>query len=528
VTRIYADKKQSAQSVDQHRTAQVLPDLGGFSLGVSMNDKPFNLYMDIKEKLVRRGIPPAEIAFIHDAKTPEARERLFTAVRSGQIRVLIGSTAKMGTGMNVQERLLAMHHLDAPWRPADVEQRQGRILRQGNRFQEAFEFVYITTGSFDGYIWQVLETKARFIDQVMSGQVNAREIDDISKTALSMAEIKALASGDPEIMQMIAVENELTKLDSVRTAWLRNRQLMQMRLQSHRQQEAGVRAQIADLEEALRIRDAYASDDFSMEVLGQSYTKRKEAGAALNRAFMQYGREAGLIGSFQGFTLRAQLIGNLMDPVEMNIRLEYGAGKSLRAKVGESGLGTVQSIEAILRGLETALERLEKFAAGHLADIAAIEDGLHKGWEEAERYTSLKEDLAVLKQRVLRNDGEKPDVVSLSDEAGEVEQAQADAPHILRPKNGELEIAHILEAVQAAERVAFPEVEEGIALDPEVLEKEASNATALAAFSRAALAGAGQQVSFADWLDAHELDTKRKQKEVRKSQSQEAAQLTFF
>ncbi|MBC8333750.1 MAG: DEAD/DEAH box helicase, partial [Anaerolineales bacterium] len=174
-----------------------------------MKKKPFDLYQDIKQKLIWRGIPPNEIAFIHDAKTPEARERIFDAVRAGQIRVLIGSTAKMGTGMNVQDKLIAMHHLDAPWRPADVEQRQGRILRQGNSFQEVFEFVYITTGSFDAYIWQILETKARFIDQVMSGQVNSREIDDISKTALSMAEIKALASGDPEIMKMIAVENEL-------------------------------------------------------------------------------------------------------------------------------------------------------------------------------------------------------------------------------------------------------------------------------------------------------------------------------
>ena len=497
-----------------------------------MNDKPFNLYMDIKEKLVRRGIPPAEIAFIHDAKTPEARERLFTAVRSGQIRVLIGSTAKMGTGMNVQERLLAMHHLDAPWRPADVEQRQGRILRQGNRFQEVFEFVYITKESFDAYIWQILETKARFIDQVMSGQVNAREIDDISKTALSMAEIKALASGDPEIMQMIAVENELTKLDSVRSAWLRNRQLMQFKLQSYRQQEAGVRAQIADLEEALRIRNAHASDDFSMEVLGQTYTKRKEAGAALNSAFLQYGREAGVIGSFQGFTLRAQLIGRLIDPIEMNIRLEYGEGKSLYARVGESGLGTIQSIEAILRGLETALERLGKAAAQHTADIAAIEQGLNQSWDESERYTHLKEDLAVLKQRVLRDDQpcEKTDVISLSDDAEEAEQAQADAPHILRPRNGELEIAHILAAVQAAERAAFPAdvEEEMIALDPIRLEQAAANASALAAFSRAALAGAGQQVSFADWLNAHNLDTQVKRKEVPKSQSQEAAQLTFF
>ena len=496
-----------------------------------MNDKKFNLYMDIKEKLVRRGIPPGEIAFIHDAKTPEARERLFTAVRTGQIRVLIGSTAKMGTGMNVQERLVAMHHLDAPWRPADVEQRQGRILRQGNRFQEVFEFVYITKESFDAYIWQILETKARFIDQVMSGQINAREIDDISKTALSMAEIKALASGDPEIMQMIAVENEVTKLDSVRTAWLRNRQLMQMRLQSHRQQEAGVRGQVADLKEALLIRDANARDDFSMEVLGKTYTKRKEAGAALNSAFLQYGREAGLVGSFQGFTLRAQLIGRLIDPTEMNIRLEYGEGKSLRARVGESGLGTIQSIEAILRGLEAALERLEKFSTQHAADIAAIEDGLKQGWEEAERYTSLKEDLAVLKQRVLRDDdaGEKTTAVSLSDDAQEAEQAQADAAHILRPKGDELEIAHILKAVQAAERVAFPDVaEDAIVLDPDLLEKEAANASALAAFGRAAMSGKGQQVSFADWLDAYEPSIKVKRKEVRKSVHQDAAQLTFF
>ena len=118
-----------------------------------MKKKPFDLYQDIKQKLIRRGIPPNEIAFIHDAKNPEARERIFNAVRAGKIRVLIGSTAKMGTGMNVQDKLIAMHHLDAPWRPADVEQRQGRILRQGNSFQDVFEFVYITTGSFDGYIW---------------------------------------------------------------------------------------------------------------------------------------------------------------------------------------------------------------------------------------------------------------------------------------------------------------------------------------------------------------------------------------
>jgi hypothetical protein len=498
-----------------------------------MKKKTLNLYLDIKEKLVRRGIPPGEVAFIHDAKTPEARERLFKAVRAGQVRVLIGSTAKMGTGMNVQERLLAMHHLDAPWRPADVEQRQGRMLRQGNRFKEAFEFVYITTGSFDGYIWQVLETKARFIDQVMSGQVNSREIDDISKTALSMAEIKALASGDPEIMQMIAVENELSKLDSVRSAWLRNRQLMQMKLQGHRQQRLSLEVQITELREAFLIRDKNSSDDFSMQVLGKRYTKRKEAGAALNRAFLQHAQNAEIIGTYAGFTLRAQLIGTLYDPIEMNIRLEFGEGKSLRAKVGESGLGTIQSIEAVLRGLEATIARLEKMTAQHRADIEAIEAGQGQSWEQADRYTRLKEDLVVLKQRVLRNEekDEEPAPV-LSAQAESVEQAQAESPHIIRPQDGELAIEHILQAVRAAELAAFPLAErDAIPLDAEtvqILEQEAASATALAAFSRAALSGSEQQVSFADWLNTHADSVKPRRKEVKAVQSLEAAQLSLL
>jgi hypothetical protein len=498
-----------------------------------MKKKTFNLYLDIKEKLVRRGIPPREIAFIHDAKTPEARERLFTAVRTGQVRVLIGSTAKMGTGMNVQERLLATHHLDAPWRPADVEQRQGRMLRQGNRFKEAFEFVYITTGSFDGYIWQVLETKARFIDQVMSGQVNSREIDDISKTALSMAEIKALASGDPEIMQMIAVENELSKLDSVHTAWLRNRQLMQMKLKGHRQQRLRLEGQITELQEALRIREKNARDDFSMQVLGKHYTKRKDAGAALNRAFLQYGRAAEVVGSFSGFTLRAQLIGSLQDPIEMNIRLEYGEGKSLRARVGESGLGTIQSVEAVLRGLETSIDRLGKLADQHGADIAAIEAGMEQSWEQSERYTRLKEDLVVLKQHVLRDEEQaETSAPKLSAQAEAVEQAQTESPHIIRPKEGELSIEHILQAVQAAELVAFPVAEkDAIPLDAEsvqILEQEATNALALAAFGRAALSASGQQASFADWLNTNADKAKPRRKEVKVAHSLEAAQLSLL
>jgi superfamily II DNA/RNA helicase len=501
-----------------------------------MKKKTFDLYQDIKQKLIRRGIPPNEIAFIHDAKTPEARERIFDAVRAGQIRVLIGSTAKMGTGMNVQDKLIAMHHLDAPWRPADVEQRQGRILRQGNKFQEVFEFVYITTGSFDGYIWQVLETKARFIDQVMSGQVNSREIDDISKTALSMAEIKALASGDPEIMKMIAVENELTKLDSVRGSWLRNRQLMQMRLQGHQQQKEGLAVKIALLEQAIQIRDQHEEEDFRLRVLEKEYRTRKEAGAALNRAFLQYGREGKLIGKYRGFALQAQLLGSIHEPIEMNIRLQFGEGHSLRAKVGESGLATMQSVDAVLRGLEGAVQKLKSQSEQHGEDISAIESGLSQPWDEAERYTQLKEDLVILKQHVLKDDtnaeGEVSTHVQTSVEVKIVEEAQEEAPYILRPKDGELNLTHILCAVQDAEHAAFPDLDKDvISLDEETvrtLEVEASSSVAFAQFSRAALDATSQQPSFGDWLDAHAGKAKVSKPGKRAGLPTETAQLTFF
>jgi superfamily II DNA/RNA helicase len=502
-----------------------------------MKKKPFDLYQDIKQKLIRRGIPPNEIAFIHDAKSPEARERIFNAVRAGQIRVLIGSTAKMGTGMNVQDKLIAMHHLDAPWRPADVEQRQGRILRQGNSFQEVFEFVYITTGSFDGYIWQVLETKARFIDQVMSGQVNSREIDDISKTALSMAEIKALASGDPEIMKMIAVENELTKLDSVRGSWLRNRQLMQMKLESHRQQEKGLEKRIALLRQAIQLRDQHQEKDFRLRVLDKEYQTRKEAGAALNRAFLQYGREGKLIGKYRGFPLQAQLLGSIHDPIEMNIRLQFGEGHSLRAKVGESGLATMQSVDAVLRGLEGAVQKLKSQSEQHGEDITAIESGLNQPWDEANRYTQLKEDLVILKQRVLKDENNPEDEASVqaetSAEVKNVEEAQEEAPHILRPtEDGELNLSHILSAVQSAEHAAFPDLDKGvISLDEEAvrnLEAEASSTAAFAQFSRAALDAHTQQPSFGDWLQAHAGQAKVNKAGKRSMQPVETAQLTFF
>ena len=176
----------------------------------------FNVYDEVRARLLERGVPAGEIAFIHNADTDAAKKLLFDSVNAGRVRIMLGSTEKMGAGTNVQRRLVALHHLDAPWRPRDIEQREGRILRQGNLNQEVRIFRYVTEGSFDAYMWQTLETKARFIQQVMSGSTSVRQAEDIEGGALTYAEIKAIASGNPAVMEKVKVDTEIRKLDQLR------------------------------------------------------------------------------------------------------------------------------------------------------------------------------------------------------------------------------------------------------------------------------------------------------------------------
>jgi hypothetical protein len=185
--------------------------------------KSFSVYDDLRERLIAAGIPEKEIAFVHDAETDVQKATLFKAVREGRVRVLLGSTAKMGVGTNVQTRLTALHHLDAPWRPCDVEQREGRILRQGNECEEVEIFRYVTEGSFDSYMWQTLETKARFIAQVMKGDQGIRSLEDVELAALSYAEVKALASGNPLVIEKAGVDAEVAKLSTLFSVWRNQR-----------------------------------------------------------------------------------------------------------------------------------------------------------------------------------------------------------------------------------------------------------------------------------------------------------------
>ena len=181
----------------------------------------------------RLAFPPREIAFIHDAETDTAKKLLFDAVNAGRVRVLLGSTEKMGAGTNVQRRLVALHHLDAPWRPRDIEQREGRILRQGNTNKEVQIYRYVTEGSFDAYMWQTLETKARFIQQVMRGETSVRAAEDLESGALTYAEIKAIASGNPAVVEKIKIDTEIRKLDQLRAV--------------HANQQRHIRWEIRDL-----------------------------------------------------------------------------------------------------------------------------------------------------------------------------------------------------------------------------------------------------------------------------------------
>ncbi|MCU7369994.1 DEAD/DEAH box helicase [Paucibacter sp. O1-1] len=185
--------------------------------------KAFSVYEDLRDRLVEAGIPERDIAFIHDAETDVQKAKLFKAVREGRVRVLLGSTGKMGIGTNVQTRLVALHHLDAPWRPCDVEQREGRILRQGNECEEVDIFRYVTEQSFDAYSWQTLETKARFIAQVMRGDKGLRAIEDVELATLSYAEVKALASGNPMVIEKAGVDAEVAKLSTLFSVWRNQR-----------------------------------------------------------------------------------------------------------------------------------------------------------------------------------------------------------------------------------------------------------------------------------------------------------------
>ena len=254
-------------------------------LSTPKGDGTFNVYEDIRGKLIEKGVPPEEIAFIHDANTEKRKAELFAKVRSGQVRFLLGSTAKMGAGTNVQDRLIALHHLDVPWRPSDIEQQEGRILRQGNMNDKVKIIRYVTEGTFDSYSWQLIENKQKFIGQIMTSKSPVRSCEDIDEAALSYAEVKALATGNPYIKEKMDLDIQVSKLKLLKANHTSQRYRLEDNIAKH------YPMQITALKERLEGYrtdiQTYAAhkpvdkDAFSMKIGNRTYTDKKEAGAAL-------------------------------------------------------------------------------------------------------------------------------------------------------------------------------------------------------------------------------------------------------
>jgi hypothetical protein len=331
-----------------------------------------------------------EIAFIHDADTDAAKLRLFTDVNAGRVRILIGSTEKMGTGTNVQRRLVALHHLEAPWRPRDIEQREGRILRQGNLNPEIEIYRYVTEGSFDAYMWQTLETKARFIQQVMSGATSVRSAEDLEGGVLTYAEIKAIASGNPAVMEKVKVDTEIRKLDQFRAVHLNQQHTIRWQIRTLPQQIAEGHQTLTRLNEDITTRDANTGDSLTMSVGRRLFSgkgAREEAATALAEAVLlsRDHRALQAHARFRGFEVLSR--DKPLAPVpEIFIR---GSGTYAAILNAENPIGTIQSIEHTLRALDRAAAEKYEHVARLEKQFADYQGQVNRPFEHEARLKEL-------------------------------------------------------------------------------------------------------------------------------------------
>ena len=365
-------------------------------LSTPKNDGTFNVYDDVREKLVAKGIPREEVAFIHEAGTETKKAELFSKVRSGQVRILLGSTPKLGAGTNIQDRLVALHHLDAPWKPADLEQQEGRILRQGNQNDKVQIYRYVTENTFDAYMWQILENKQKFISQIMTSKSPVRACEDVDDTALSYAEIKALATGNPYIKEKMDLDIQVSKLKLLKANHTSQKYRLEteiarnypVKITALKERIAGLKAD-AEAVKPLLEKDK-EKDDFSMVIGGKAYTDRKEAGTALIAACagLKAVKTAGQIGEFHGFTLSANF-----DSFNQTYQLTIKRQCSYQIEVGKDPLGNLQRISNALSGIEKKLTESE-------VKLETVQQQLATAREEVEKPFAKEDELAEKMERL--------------------------------------------------------------------------------------------------------------------------------
>ena len=378
-------------------------------------DGTFNVYDDVRNKLVARGIPKEEIAFIHEYNTETKKADLFAKVRAGQVRILMGSTPKLGAGTNVQDRLIALHHLDCPWKPSDLEQQEGRILRQGNQNDKVKIFRYVTENTFDAYMWQILENKQKFISQIMTSKSPVRACEDVDDTALSYAEIKALATGNPYIKEKMDLDVQVSKLKLLKA----NHTSQIYRLESDIAknfpvQISALKERIAGMQvdsQVVKSVDLQDNDTFAMTVGNVLYEDKKEAGEALIAACagLKTVSTGGKVGEYHGFTLSASY-NMFSNAFELTIK-----GKcSYKLEIGKDPVGNMQRIHNTLSSIDRKLTESEQKLETVQQQLATAQEEVKKPFPKEAELNEKIERLSEL--NALLNMDEKGNETIMADE----------------------------------------------------------------------------------------------------------------
>ena len=391
-------------------------------LSTPTKDGSFNVYDDLKKKLMDQGIPEDEIAFIHDADSEAKKKLLFGRVNEGQVRVLIGSTQKMGAGTNVQKKLIALHDLDCPWRPSDLQQRLGRIVRQGNDNEEVEIYRYVTEGTFDAYLYQLVENKQKFIAQIMTSKTPVRVADDVDETALSYSEIKALATGNPLIIEKCNLDMEVAKLNMLKASYLNQRySLEELVLREYPADIARITERIAGYEKDVALATAHpkSQEGFcGMVIEGKPYAEKEDAGRAiLDVCSKMTGSDAVLLGEYRGFSMVLAY-----DGISNEYRITLKGTLSHTVALGADVFGNITRLDNTLENLPGSLQAeknsLEE-TKGQLENARAELDTPFAREEElAEKTARLKELNILLKV----DEKDKTLIDSVPDEGEEAPQ----------------------------------------------------------------------------------------------------------
>ena len=399
-------------------------------LSTPKGDGTFNVYEDIRDKLIEKGVPPEEIAFIHQANTELRKAELFAKVRSGQVRFLLGSTAKMGAGTNVQDRLVALHHLDVPWRPSDIEQQEGRILRQGNQNDKVKIFRYVTEGTFDSYSWQLIENKQKFIGQIMTSKSPVRSCEDVDEAALSYAEVKALATGNPYIKEKMDLDIQVSKLKLMKANHTSQKYRLEDNItKNYPQQIAIFKERIngftVDMQKYEQNKPL-DKEQFSMTIGGKAYTDKKEAGTAIIAMCKEIkGINASAdVGEYLGFKLNVTF-DSFNNKFVMNVK----GAMSHPMEVGTDPLGNITRINNALEAMPAQLEEAQTKLSNVEHQLETAKAEVNKPFAQ-EAELSEKLDRLTALNALLNMDEKGNDAIGMDEEGQEAEPERklADRP----------------------------------------------------------------------------------------------------